>query len=96
MSFWEQFPSPSYLEYMCHEKLYPPRFTVCISGGRSNNDVMAEFKFPGAQAFPGGEDLVSKVYLPLDTQRASNSLPGKVYIINKLYNSTLVLNFRTH
>lgn len=72
---------------MCHENIYPPRFSVRISGGKVNNDVVAEFKFPGVVAFPGGQEPVNRVYLPFSNmlKRTSNSSSGIILldVLNK-------------
>ena len=62
---------------MCQEKLYPPRFSVLVRGPVRPDDVVkAEFKFPGAEVFPGRGEPATTVYFPIQAQRSSTVSTG--------------------
>ena len=58
---------------MCREKLYPPRFTICIQEGRASSEVVAEIRFPGAMVFQGQGEPVSKICLAPDYGSSTSS-----------------------
>ena len=63
MSFWDHFKSNREFVLACHEKLYPPRFILEVSGRNATKDDIFEVEFEGAT-----EELSQEIHLTLPIQ----------------------------